>query len=136
MAHEVKYRYRAYMPIDGTRKIVHVEALTSGLSYRFIAFEQSSHGLCVVGVRYAPDDALHLEVRKTDEREIKSLLASFNHHDDLNLDEIEIIVGAPVRGRRGGIPDSREYGSSRRSYHHPNPFTDKSVGNRWEKIGR
>ena len=114
MAHEVKYRYRAYMPIDGTRNIVHVEAITPRLgTYRFISFEYSPRGLCVLGVRCAPDDALHLEVRKTDEKEIKLLLAQFNHHDEDHLEEIEIVVGEPVRGRRGGIPDSSEYVASR-----------------------
>jgi hypothetical protein len=123
MAHEVKYRYRAYMPIDGTRKIVHLEALTPGLTYRFISFEHSPHGLCVINVRYAPDDALHLEVKKTDEATIKNMLASHNHHDEYHIEEIEIIVGEPVHVRRG-------------SYPHPNPFTDEPVGNRWDKIGR
>lgn len=136
MAHKVKYRYRAYMPLDGTRRIVHVEALTHGLSYRFIAFEQSPHGLCVVGVRYAPDNALHLDVRKIDEQTIKTMLALHNHHDEDRLDEIEIVVGEPVRQRRGGIPDSREYGNSRRSSPHPYPFADEPVGNRWERVGR
>lgn len=125
MAHEVKHRYRAYMPIDGTRKIVHIEALNSRPgSYRFISFEFSSQGLCVLGVRCAPDDALHLEVRKTDEKTIKELLAQFNHHDEERLDEIEIIVGEPMRRRRGG------------NYPHPNPFTNEPVGNRWEEVGR
>ncbi len=138
MAHEVKYRYRAHMPIDGTSKIVHIEALTSGVTYRFVAFEKGSCALCVIGVRNAPDDALHLRTSETNEKTIKSLLASFNHgyHYDERLDEIEIIVGGPVRGRRGGIPDSREYGNSRRSTPHSYPFTDEPAGNRWDKVGR
>ncbi len=139
MAHEVKYRYKAYMPIDGTRKIVHVEALAPEPgSHRLISFEQSPHGLCVLGVRYAPDDTLHLEVEKTDEKTIKSLLASFNHgdHFDERLDEIQVIYVPYASGRQGGIPDNRKYGRSRRFSPHPNPFTDEPVGNRWDKIGR
>ncbi len=139
MAHEVKYRYRAHMPIDNTCKRVHIEALTPGIQFRFVEIDRrpDATGSICFPVRER-EDIIILTSRKTDEESIKSLLASFNHgdHYDERLDEIEIIVGDLVRGRSGGIPDSREYRVPRRSLPHSNPFTDEPVGNRWEKIGR
>ncbi len=141
MAHEVKYRYRAYMPIDGTCKIVHIEALTPKLTYRLISFEYSRHGLCVLGVRTAPDDALHLAVDRTDERAIKMVLAMFQGHDEDHLEEIQIelhldvaltVTGSDgphrplVRKLGSEIPHSSQYPASRRARrygHGPDPDT-------------
>jgi hypothetical protein len=110
------------------------------VDFRFISVEQ---GDCRFGTSICfpvrdREDIIILTTRKTDERRIRQLLAEFNHGDHYHerLDEIEIVVGEPVRARRGGIPDSREYSRSRRSLAHPNPFTDEPVGDRWEKVGR
>lgn len=56
MAHEVKYLYRAYMPIDGIRKIVHIEALTD-VQYQFVSIEQhpNAMGSICLPVRYRGD---------------------------------------------------------------------------------
>ncbi len=99
MAHEVKYRYRAYMPIDGTRKIVHIEAWTEGAQFRFVSIErqEGAIGSICFPVRDR-DDIIVLTTEITTEQEIKSILASVNHGDHYgdDLDEIEIVVVGTV----------------------------------------
>lgn len=121
MAHEVKYRYRSYMPIDGTRKIVHIEALNTDATFRFVCIERrentSTFGSICFPVRNR-EDIIILSSRKTDERAIKSLLASYNHgdhyYDFLDEIEIEVISFPPVRKSKHEIPHSSRFRSSRR----------------------
>lgn len=81
------HHYTAFMPMGRDRKIVHLRCNDEKCTYRYISFEQSLHGLGVLGVRCAPDDALHLEARYLDEETIKGLIVDFNHREG---DQVEI----------------------------------------------
>ena len=136
------YHYTAFRPMGPDRKIVHLRCDEERATYRWISIEQSRRGLCVIGVSYAPDDALHLEARSLDEESVKRLVADHNHGGDTEAKDIEIELhpslnvtvtgdGEPSR------PLTRRLGyGSRFNPIHPNPFTDEPVGNRWDKISR
>ncbi|MBX4181492.1 hypothetical protein KW807_01340 [Candidatus Parcubacteria bacterium] len=98
------------MPIDGSRKIVHLRCDDPSRPYKFIGV-QACGTTCVIHPKNDhPDNVIHIGVPKIDEKTLRDHLAMTNHHED---DEVEIVVLAGVRNRGKEIPNASEYRSSR-----------------------
>lgn len=106
----LQYRYRAYMPIDGTRRIVHIKSESLDVPFQLISVT-AYHG----GYRHHHDDpcerfkypghVAHVTALSTLESDVKEAIARTNGHDK---DAVEITMvpdsmpaNDPVRSNSG-----------------------------------
>ncbi len=72
------YHYTAFMPIDGSKDIVHVRADDLDVTYRFISFERSSGGCFVRLPVKTRGDIIVIALPTIGEQTLKCELADLN----------------------------------------------------------
>lgn len=89
--------YTAYMPVDGSQKIIHLQCDDPSRTYEFIEMKVcGTSGVIYNSKNPDPDNVLRLGVPTTDEKTVKEHLGMYNHHEDV---EVEIVVVSPTAGR-------------------------------------